>query len=705
MRKHFLAPIGAGVLLGVSMIAAAHAQQLAAPTTPPDPPKFAAQGTPKFVNPEDIWTYKALPAYHEPDWVTKQFVSTGKLPPVQDRLPKEPLVFLASNMPDGIGVYGDVMRHVIGGRPQGWNYAAGQIQGWGGIDIGMYECLTRTAQDFEINADKLAPLPNLAKSWEWSPDGHVLTMHLIEGAKWSDGVPFNADDVMFYWLTDNIDDPERQAVATRPLSPTASASARRSKKVDDYTVKWTFKEVRPTQYLYNMAYGGFCPLPAHILKPQHPTYNPKNTYDQYTNAFPPNYLNFPVMGAWVPVEYRPDDIIVLRRNPYYWKVDSAGNQLPYLDELQYKLSTWADRDVQAVAGTGDFSNLEQAESFVEALKKAADPKAPARLAFGARTIGYSLLFNLSANGWGDPDPRGEAIRNLNRNLDFRKAITYAIDRQHLGDSLVKGPFTAIYPGGLYAGTAYYDKASTVYLPFSLESAKAELKAAGLVDTDGDGIVNFPKDTPGVGGQDVSVTLLNDADYETDKSLAEGVVASMQAIGIRVILDTVGGTNMTATQDSGKWDWQVLRNGSELISVVQGTTSLAPTGPQTSPFHRAGTDKTLDLLPYEKQMVDVVNQFIGTDDAAKRVDLMKQYQKLFTENVNEVGLTQYPGALIINKRFANIPAGAPIFMFNWAEDNIIRERVYVPKDKQQAAYELHPDTLPGAPGLGNGPVNG
>ena len=94
-------------------------------------------------------------------------------------------------------------------------------------------------------------------------------------------------------------------------------------------------------------------------------------------------MNFPVMGAWVPVEYRPDDIIVLRRNPYYWKVDEAGNQLPYLNEVHYKLSTWADRDVQAVAGTGDFSNLEQPENYVEALKRSADRHAPARLAFGA----------------------------------------------------------------------------------------------------------------------------------------------------------------------------------------------------------------------------------------------------------------------------------------------------------------------------------
>ena len=696
MRNSLRVLAGTVLMLGVSTLAV---QAQVAPADLPDPPKFDAQQAPNFVSTTDILEFKALPAYHEPQWVTDQFVKTGKLPAVKDRLPKEPLVYKTANEPDGTGVYGDVMRHVIGGRPQGWNYAAGQIQGWGGIDIGMFECLTRTGPLFEVKADELEPLPNLAKSWDWSPDGHVLTMHLIEGAKWSDGVPFTADDVMFYW-DDNIKDPN-----IKPLNsggPDSFGVGTTLEKVDDYTVKWTFKEAFPKQYLYTMAYGGFCPLPAHLLKPQHPKYS-KNTYDQYQNAFPPNYLNFPVMGAWVPVEYRPDDIVVLRRNPYYWKVDEAGNQLPYLDELEYKLSTWADRDVQAVAGTGDFSNLEQAESYVEALKRSADPSAPARLAFGARTIGYAIYMNFSGNGWGEPDARAEAVRNLNRNEDFRLAVTSAIDRQHLGDSLVKGPFTAIYPGGLYAGTAFYDKASTVYYPYNLDAAKTEMAKTGLKDTDGNGILNWPADTPGVGGQDVQVTLLANSDYQTDKSLAEGVVASMEALGIHVVVNLVSGANMTDTQNSGKWDWQIFRNQSELISVVQNTTALAPVGPQTSYFHRAGTDGSVDLLPFEKDLVDVVNKFISESDAAKRVDLMKQFQKLYTQNVYTVGLTQYPGALIINKRFANIPAGAPIFMFNWAEDNIIRERVFVPQDKQQT-YELHPKTLPGAPGIGNGPVS-
>jgi peptide/nickel transport system substrate-binding protein len=100
-------------------------------------------------------------------------------------------------------------------------------------------------------------------------------------------------------------------------------------------------------------------------------------------------------------------------------------------------------------------------------------------------------------------------------------------------------------------------------------------------------------------------------------------------------------------------------------------------------------------------VNVVVKFTKTNDPAERIALMKEYQKLYTSNVYGIGLTQYPGALIINKRFANIPTGTPINMYNWAEDSIIRERVYVPLAKQ-GKYELYADTLPGKPG-GDGPV--
>lgn len=687
-----------GILTALSLsvsVAALHAYA-AEPTVAPEPAPFPAEGKIKYVARDSILEFKALPEYHEPDWVTKKFVDTGKLPSVKDRLPKEPLVYKTGNMPDGVGIYGDTMRHVIGGRPEGWNYGAGQTQGWGGIDIGLSECLTRTGPLFQVEAKDTEPLPNLARSWEWSKDGHKLTMHLIEGAKWSDGAPFGADDLMFYW-EDEVLDPNVSPL--NGATPETFGAGTTLKKIDDYTVEWTFKEAFPKQYLYAMAYGTFCPGPSHILKPQHPKYS-KNTYEQFKNAFPPEYMNIPVMGAWAPVEYRPDDIIVMRRNPYYWKVDEKGNQLPYLNELQYKLSTWADRDVQAVAGSGDFSNLEQPENFVASLKRAAEKTAPARLAFGPRLIGYNLRMNFSANGWGNPDERGQAIRELNRNEDFRKAVTMAVDRKAIGGSLVKGPFTAIYPGGISSGTSFYDRKSTVYYPFDLKGAKAELTKAGLKDTDGDGFVNFPAGT--AGGKNVEIVMLVNNDYTTDKSLAEGVVGQMEKLGLRVVLNGLNGNQRDAANYSGRFDWLLRRNDTELSSVVQNTEQLAPVGPRTSWNHRAPENGEVDMMPFEKELVDIINKFTATQDNDERVNLMKQFQKIATEHVYTVGLTEYPGALIINKRFSNIPEGTPIFMFNWAEDSVVRERLWVAADKQQK-YELFPEQLPGKPGE-KGPLN-
>jgi peptide/nickel transport system substrate-binding protein len=435
-----------------------------------------------------------------------------------------------------------------------------------------------------------------------------------------------------------------------------------------------------------------------VMKPLHPKYS-DNSYDEYINAFPATFLNFPVMGAWVPVEYRPDDIIVLRRNPYYWKVDETGQQLPYLDELHYRLSTWADRDVQAVAGTGDFSNLEQPENYVESLRRAAEETAPARLEFGPRIIGYTMFPNFSANGWGTPDERGEAVRELNRNLDFRMAVSHAIDRQRLGNSLVKGPFTAIYPGGMVSDSIYYDAESTVYYPYSVETAKALFEKAGLTDTDGNGFVNFPDGT--AGGGDVQIVLMTNTDYQTDKTVAEAVIAMMAEAGLKVTLASFGGNAWDAEFLAGRFDWAVRRNEPELISPVQQPSRLAPVGPRTARMHMANGAGELDLLPFEQKLVDTVNAFIASRDPDERRALMQEWQKVYTENVYGIGLTEYPGALIINKRFSNIPPGAPIFMYNWAEDNIIRERVWVAAD-QQIEAELHPQTLPGAPG-GDGPV--
>src|SRR5262245_5645821 len=119
--------LGGALLLGVSLLATQASAQAVQPTTPPDPASFDAQGQVQFVGVKDIFEYKALPEDHEPAYITTNFVDRGKLPPVAERLPKEPLVYKTGNLRDGVGVYGEVLRHVIGGRPQSWNF-------WGGMN-------------------------------------------------------------------------------------------------------------------------------------------------------------------------------------------------------------------------------------------------------------------------------------------------------------------------------------------------------------------------------------------------------------------------------------------------------------------------------------------------------------------------------------------------------------------------------------------
>ncbi len=697
-RRALVMLLAVGCLFGCRNAQTPPASTSAAATTPTVLSEADRAGGAKGA---DLVRFQALPAYSEPDWVTRNYVARGLLPPVAQRLPREPLVFGPAAMPDGPGVYGDVLRQVTGGRPEGWNYSAGQSQGWGGIDIGTMECLTRTGPLFLEDRKALEPLPNLARSWTWSRDGRQLTMELVEGAKWSDGQPFTSDDVMFYWR-DNVLDPN--------VSPLNGANAdsfghgTTLEALGPYRIRWTFKQPFSRDYLYQMAYGKFCPGPAHVLRPQHPRYNPSNSYQDYKLAFPARRMNFPTMGAWVVTAYRPDDILILRRNPYYWKVDAQGRQLPYLDEVQYRLLGWNDRDVQVIAGGSDLANLESPSSFVEAMRGAARPGAGYRVAFGPRTLAYSVLMNLSGKGWGEPDPRGQAVRNLNRTQAFRQAVSLAMDRVALGATQVRGPFVKPYAGGLLASSPFYDAAATRTYAHDVKQARALLAGIGLVDRDGDGYVNYPPEV--MHGGNVTIILTASPDTITERTLAEGVQLFARDAGLKVVLRFASGPQRDALTASGQFDWVLSRNETtELITVVQGASALAPMGPHTHKFHRAGPSGELDLLPYETEMVRLTEAFIRTDNGAERQRLMSRYQSISTTQVNEVGLIQFPGGVMIDKRFANVPPGTPTIMFNWAEDALMRERLFVPTARQ-SHYELLPGRLPGcfacsAPAKGGG----
>jgi peptide/nickel transport system substrate-binding protein len=655
----------------------------------PDPPPLdlggaAAQRLP--IN--QIVTYKALDAYSQVAWLDK-VVADGKLPPVKDRLPKEPQVMLSSGMKDGPGEYGDLWRGFSACPTAGWNRMAGVSAGWFGIESYTvnHQALVKVGPLFRADQD-IEPFPNLAKSWEWSSDGFSLTMKLIEGAKWSDGVAFTADDVIFTWDA-YLSDPNVNSPRTAEAFKFDGKDAK-LEKVDDYTIKFTFGVAKPLGVYNDMSDQGFYVSPAHVLKEFHPkfsTKDPKPSYKDFENALPADKLPIPTMGPWVPTEYKTDELMILRRNPYYWKVDETGKQLPYLDEIQYKKGpSGIGRDLCTMAGDCDHTNLENPSSYVNTMTKAQEADAKFSVNWGPELLGYGVEFNF-AEELGTADDRDKAVRQLNRNTKFRKALSYATDRDGIAQAIMRGPFLRGYAGGLYPGSPLFDKASVVYYPNDVESAKILLEEIGLKDTNGDGVREWT-DGPQK-GKDVVLQLLASEDAAETQSVAEALVNQWAAVGIKLNTRVINSTTNAELNTTANWDLRIYRGTQNWGLPQVNITNMAPIT-KTFGIHREG-DKPRNLMDFEKQLVEITEKYRLTYDGAGRADLMKQYQKIFTENVYHMGVFSGRYGLGLAKRMKNIPVATPTFLYTWVEDAIMLEHLWSPAADQ--LKQNRPETYP------------
>jgi peptide/nickel transport system substrate-binding protein len=631
---------------------------------------------------DEILTYKALDAYNEPP-LLEPLVADGTLPPVEERLPDNPQVMLTSGMSSGPGQYGGVWRDFSACPTEGWNLGAGQTQGWFGINIIYEEALLNSAQLFRT--DKVEPIPNLATSWEWSDDGMELTMHLIEGAKWSDGEPFDADDVMFTW-EHLLLDPSVNSATSRTTWQIGGEDVE-LEKVDDYTIKFTFPVANPVQMLFLMDEYDFAVWPQHIWEPLHPEFS-DNDYVAFEKAWPPDMLPPVSMGPWVATEYETDQLMVMRRNPYFWKVDEEGNQLPYLNEVIFeKGATGVGRTLGTLAGSLDHSNLENPSVFIETLKRAAEDDAHFSVEWGPELLAFSLHMNQSES-LGVENERDAALRELFRDVRFRRAVSQGIDRDGVSQAVVRGPFLRAWPGGLYPGATEFDRDYVVYYPYSPETSRKLLAEIGLEDTDGNGIVNWTEGP--MAGQDLVIELNSGEDAEASGDIAEALVPILADVGIQVNYRPVKGTTMGDMIEAGTWEWNVDRGGQTFSVPFSKADELAATNKESPGWHREG-DEPRNLQPFEQELVDIVNEFALEPDPAKRAELMKEYNHIFTENIYDVGIVIGRYGLALAKRFKNIPAGTPTFLYHWTWGNVSPEQVWVAPEEQ--LDEIQPGVVP------------
>lgn len=371
-------------------------------------------------------------AYHQSPMLD-EMVASGELPPVEERLPVNPMVLAPRpELGETIGKYGGMLS-AMAINPSAVDSFGGN---WGeGGALGYSAgCAYKHLGDNKL-------YENICDWWELSDDFRTLTMHIREGIRWSDGEYLTTEDVRFWW-EDVMLNEQVTSVIPNFYAPTGEPM---QVIIDD---EYTFRFVYPERYVAATdRLNGLNPwLPKHYLKSWHNAYNEdadalaqEEGFGEWWEAFMAHGggdlegfstlaaygHELPRMNRYIIGEADATGNRIHHRNPYYWKVDPEGNQLPYVD--YYEIALVGSREVmeaKSVAGDynfgGAWSDLTNYSLLVENAEQAGYT---VRLYPGGMNWGGSITWSYN---YTSKDP---VLREIFNDLRWRQAMAYALDRE------------------------------------------------------------------------------------------------------------------------------------------------------------------------------------------------------------------------------------------------------------------------------------
>lgn len=444
---------------------------------------------------DSIWTWPeewdraataadyGITEFKESPYLAEKVVG-GELPPVEERLPKNPLVIVPY---DRVGQYGGTLTVASTG-------------------VNAYNDIThaRIPNLFTDNPGVSEVVPEIAEGFELLDNNTRLVLKLREGLKWSDGHPFTADDIL-YWYEHEVLHPDISVWARSFWE--VDGEFPEIRKIDDYTVEMLFKApFRPTMGLLNYWTSQQTNLftPAHYMKQFHidfqdPEYlqelAEEHGFDNWLahyyargDVYPSQqFTDLPVLGPWM-LKERTATGRIYERNPYFYAVDTEGNQLPYIDQLEVKIMT--DREVavlDAMQGGLDIAGFILSPAEFGMYIQNQDRGNYRVLAWrSGNSSEVTYAFNLNN--------KDEKKRELFNDVRFRQAMSLAINRDEINHFVYQGmgepcqvtvdPNTSFFKPEWAASYAEHDPAK----------ARELLERIGL-KKGADGYYTFPDGSP------------------------------------------------------------------------------------------------------------------------------------------------------------------------------------------------------------------
>jgi len=577
--------------------------------------------------------------YKEAPMLAEQ-VKAGTLPPVAERLPESPRVVTPV---EKVGKYGGTWRSgMVGGSDRNWLFR-----------IAGYEPLLAWDREW---SGKL--VPNLAESVTSNDAATEFTVKLRKGLKWSDGKPFGSDDIGFF-INDVVGNKE---LLPNPVDWVVSGGeVGKFEKIDDTNFKITFKEpygVFP-QRLASVYGVQISMMAKHYCSQFHPTYNKdgiealakeggvttwtelfikKCAVDTEANERWQN-PDRPTMEPWVIKDpyIGGATLVTLQRNPFYHKVDTEANQLPYIDDLS--ISVNADQQtlvLKVVNGEIDYQDRHVNANANRPVFLDAAEQAGIRLVDGPNADMNTTVISLNLT---HKDPVKREIFN---NKDFRIGLSYAIDRQAIIDSAFVGQGEPWQAAPRKESPFYHEQLAKQYTEYDVAKANEHLDKA-YPKKDGEGFRLGPDDKR-ISFNIMVIPALGD--FLDSTQLA---VQYWQAVGIDAKMQTVDRTLFYDRKDNNEQDASVFLGSGGMADGLFEPTFYFPFWNESLfavPWGNwyASGGKSGEEPPAEvKKQMELYREITKYSDPAKQAELMKQLLDIAADQFYCIGIST-PGPL-------------------------------------------------------------
>jgi peptide/nickel transport system substrate-binding protein len=462
--------------------------------------------------------------------------------------------------------------------------------------------------------------PGLAKSWTASRDGLTYTLQLRHGVRFSDGQPFDADDVVFSfqaYLDENTHSPQRDllVVGGKPIGV---------EKVDDFTVR--FHLAQPYAAAERL-FDGFPILPRHLLDA---SYQSGNFTQAWSVSMQPG--QFAGLGPFRLKEYVAGQRLVLERNPYYWKQDSAGNHLPYLDEITFLFVPSEDAQViRFLSGDTDVLSRFSAGNF-QALEHQQAGKGFHVFDLGPGLEYNFLFFNLNDLS-ADKSPDLVKKQAWFRDLRFRQAVSAAIDRGAIVRLIYHGRAAPIATTATPGNKNWIDSAIPL-TAHSPDQARQLLKIAGYSWKSDGSLVDSH-------GNSVEFSILTSSSNEQRTKMATLIQDDLSRVGMNVHVVSL---DFGATVDRllNSFDYEAAISG--IADGDADPNSEMNIWLSSGGMHLWHLNEEKPATPWEAEMDRLMNTQLVALDVAKRRRLYDRVQEIVAEELPVISLVS-PNVLV------------------------------------------------------------